>query len=152
MLGEIGADLREALGIDVVELPKPTNMFGFKNAGWKPWRTFDGTDVLVPADFNTDPEPSGEILMYPQGDRSAKPSARMPKGGFYFDSIIRQPPIDDAKLNPADNLEEFAPSVTRTSRSGRSTRPISMTTPTWLSPLASRAPHSVTSPWCPLRG
>ena len=109
MLGEIAADLRQALGIDVVHLPNPTNMFGYENAGWKPWRTFDGTDVLVPADFNTDPEPDGSILMYPQGDRSAKPSAKMPKGGYYFDSIIRQPPIDDAKLNPADNLEEFQP-------------------------------------------
>ena len=55
------------------------------------------------------PEPNGDILMYPQGDRSAKPSARMPKGGYYFDSIIRQKPIDEAKLNPADNLEEFGP-------------------------------------------
>jgi uroporphyrinogen-III decarboxylase len=109
MLGEIGADLREALGIDVVELPKPRNMFGFENAGWKRWRTFDGTDVLVPAKFNTEPEPNGDILMYPQGDRSAKPSGRMPKGGFYFDSIIRQHPIDDTKLDPADNLEDFGP-------------------------------------------
>ena len=47
--------------------------------------------------------------MYPQGDRSVPPSARMPKGGYYFDSIIRQKPIDDAKLDPADNLEEFGP-------------------------------------------
>jgi len=109
MLGEIAADLRAALGIDVVNLPNPKNMFGFENAGWKPWRTFDGTDVLVPAQFNTDPEPGGDILMYPEGDRSAAPSARMPKGGFYFDSIIRQKPIDDAKLDPADNLEEFQP-------------------------------------------
>jgi len=109
MLGEIAADLRQALGIDVVHLANPKNMFGFENAGWKPWRTFDGTDVLVPAEFNTDPEPNGDILMYPEGDRSARPSARMPKGGFYFDSIIRQPPIDDAKLDPADNLEEFQP-------------------------------------------
>ncbi len=109
MLGEIAADLRQALGIDVVYLPNLTNMFGYENAGWKPWRTFDGTEVLVPADFNTDPEPDGSILMYPQGDRSAKPSAKMPNGGYYFDSIIRQPPIDDAKLNPADNLEEFQP-------------------------------------------
>jgi hypothetical protein len=109
MLGEIAADLRQTLGIDVVHLPNPTNMFGFKNAGWKPWRTFDGTEVLVPADFNTDPEPDGSILMYPEGDRSAKPSAKMPKGGYYFDSIIRQPPIDDARLDPADNLEEFQP-------------------------------------------
>jgi len=109
MLGEVAADLRTALGIDVVALPSPRNMFGFENAGWKKWRTFDGTDCLVPAKFNTKPEPSGDILMYPQGDKSAQPSARMPKGGYYFDSIIRQKPIDDAKLDPADNLEEFQP-------------------------------------------
>jgi len=109
MLGAIGADLRAALGIDVVNLPNPKNMFGFENADWKPWRTFDGTDVLVPAKFNTEPEPSGDILMYPEGDKSAPASARMPKGGFYFDSIIRQKPIDDAKLDPADNAEEFQP-------------------------------------------
>jgi hypothetical protein len=109
MLGEVAADLRQALGIDVVHLPNFTNMFGYPNAGWKPWTTFDGTEVLVPSDFNTDPSPDGSILMYPQGDRSAKPSAKMPKGGYYFDSIIRQPPIDDAKLKPADNLEEFQP-------------------------------------------
>ena len=109
MLAEVDADLRRALGIDVVHLANLRNMFGFENADWKPWRTFDGTDVLVPALFNTDPEPNGDILMYPEGDRSAKPSAKMPKGGYYFDSIIRQRPIDDAKLDPADNLEEFGP-------------------------------------------
>jgi len=109
MLGEVAADLLEALGIDVVNLPAPKNFFGFENADWKRWRTFDGTDVLVPGKFNTEPEPDGDILMYPQGDRSAPASARMPKGGFYFDSIIRQKPINDGKLNPADNLEEFGP-------------------------------------------
>jgi hypothetical protein len=31
----------------------------------------------------------------------------MPRGGWYFDGIIRQPPIDDATLNVEDNLEEF---------------------------------------------
>jgi uroporphyrinogen-III decarboxylase len=33
----------------------------------------------------------------------------MPKNGFYFDSIIRQDPLDEAQLDPADNLEEFGP-------------------------------------------
>ena len=107
MLGEVADDLRGALGIDVVNLPGPRNMFGFKNTNWKPWRTFDGTNVLVPGKFNTEPEPDGDILMYPQGDKSAVASARMPKGGFYFDSIIRQRPIEESKLSPADNLEEF---------------------------------------------
>ncbi len=107
MLGEIGPDLMEALGVDVVGLPPPTSMFGFPYEGWKPWTTFDGTPVLVPESFNTEPEPNGDILMYPQGDRSAPPSGRMPQGGWYFDAIARQPPIDDEKLNVNDNLEEF---------------------------------------------
>ena len=109
MLGEIKPDLWEALGIDVVGLGKPTTMFGFKNEGWKPWTTFEGTPVLVPEAFNTEPDAHGDILMYPEGDESAPPSGRMPKGGFYFDTIVRQPPFDDKTLNVEDNLEEFGP-------------------------------------------
>jgi uroporphyrinogen-III decarboxylase len=108
MLGEVDADLREVLGLDVVNLPSPKNMFGFENTDWKPWRTFDGTNVLVPGKFNTDPEQNGDILMYPEGDKTVPASAKMPQGGFYFDSIKRQKPIDDAKLNPVDNLEDFS--------------------------------------------
>lgn len=107
MLGEVAADLLKALEIDVVRLPAIGNHFGFAQTDWKPWRTFDGTNVLVPGKFNTEPEPDGSIVQYPQGDRSQSPSARMPKGGFYFDAIIRQKPINEAKLNPKDNLEEF---------------------------------------------
>mgnify|MGYP000973475344 CR=1 FL=1 len=109
MLGEIGPDLIDALGVDVLPLGSPRTLFGFRNENWKPWVLFDGTPVLVPEGFNTEPEPNGDILMYPEGDRTVPPSGRMPAGGFYFDSIIRQPPIDDEHLDPADNLEEFGP-------------------------------------------
>jgi hypothetical protein len=109
MLGEIGGDLVDALGVDVVGFGKRETFFGFRNEGWKEWRLFDGTPVLVPDRFNTVPEANGDILLYPEGDRVAPPSGRMPKGGFYFDSIVRQPPIDEARLDPADNLEEFQP-------------------------------------------
>ncbi len=109
MLGEIAANLRHIIEVDVINLPGPKNFFGFENKDWKPWRTFDGTNVLVPGLFNTDPEPDGSILMYPQSDRSALASAKMPNGGFYFDAIIRQETIDDNKLNPENNLEEFQP-------------------------------------------
>lgn len=109
MLGEIKPDLMEALGVDVAPLEGPSTFFGYKREGWKPWTLFDGTPVLVPEGFNTEPEPDGSILMYPEGDKSAPPSGRMPKGGFYFDSIIRQPPIDEENLNVEDNLEEFGP-------------------------------------------
>jgi hypothetical protein len=109
MLGEIKPDLLDALGVDVVGLIAPKGFFGFKNENWKPWTFFDGTPLLVPKAFNTDPEPNGDILMYPEGDHSAPPSARLPNGGFYFDTLIRQPPIEEDKLDPADNLEEFGP-------------------------------------------
>jgi hypothetical protein len=109
MLGEIKPDLMHAFGIDVVGLGKPATMFGFKNEGWKPWTTFAGTPVLVAAGFNTDPDENGDILLYPEGDRSVPPSGRMPKGGFYFDSIPRQLPLDENNLKLEDNLEEFGP-------------------------------------------
>jgi len=109
MLGEIGPDLIEALGVDVVPLGGQQTLFGFKNEGWQPWTLFDGTPVLVPEAFNTEPEPNGDILMYPEGDRSVPPSGRMPHGGYYFDTIIRQEPIVESRLDPKDNLEEFGP-------------------------------------------
>lgn len=109
MLGEIKDDLREALGVDCVGFGGLSNFLGFRNEGWKPWITFDGTPVLVPEAFNTEPDENGAILQYPQGDRSAQPSAKMPKNGFYFDSIVRQNPIDDDHLTVEDNLEEFQP-------------------------------------------
>lgn len=109
ILGEIKPDLMEALGVDVVPLPSPRGFFGFENKNWKEWKLFDGTPVLVPDAFNTDPSPDGSILIYPEGDKSVPASARMPKDGYYFDAIIRQPPIDEAKLNPEDNMEEFGP-------------------------------------------
>ncbi len=107
MLGEIAQDLVEALGVDVVGLNSPTTMFGFKNEGWKRWNLSDGTPVLVPAGFNTTSDAEGNILMYPQGDKSAPPSGRMPKNGFYFDAVDRQQPIDWNNLNVLDNIEEF---------------------------------------------
>ena len=107
MLGEIKPDLQEALGIDTAVILSTGTLFGFKLEGWKEWTTFSGTPVLVPAGFNTVPEPNGDLLLYPGGDSSALPSGRMPKGGFYFDSIVRQPPLNDRELKVEDNLEEF---------------------------------------------
>ena len=109
MLGEIKPDLMEELGADVVCLTGARNLFGYKNEGWKPWTFFEGIPMLVPGDFNTEPEPNGDVLMFPEGDRSAPPSGRMPKGGFFFDTIVRQPPLDESKLKVEDNLQEFGP-------------------------------------------
>lgn len=112
MLGEIAPDLVDALGVDVLPLGSPRTLFGFRNEGWKPWRAFDGTPVLVPAGFNTDVAPNGDLLLYPEGDRSVPASGRMPRDGWYVDAIVRQPPLDEDTLRVEDNLEEFGPIAT----------------------------------------
>jgi hypothetical protein len=109
MLGEIAPDLLAALGVDVVGLWPRGNLFGFHNECWKPWTLFDGTPVLVPGAFNTDPEPDGSILMYPEGDHSTPPSGKMPQGGFYFDSLPRPTLPEGYPLDVNENLEEFGP-------------------------------------------
>ncbi len=65
--------------------------------------------MLVPEKFNTTVDINGDILIYPEGDTTVPASGRMPNGGFFFDNIVRQDPIDEEKLNPEDNLEEFGP-------------------------------------------
>jgi hypothetical protein len=60
-------------------------------------------------DFNTVYEPNGELRQWPENDRSVPPSAVMPAGGHFFDAIVRQEPIDESRLDPADNAEEFTP-------------------------------------------
>jgi len=109
MLGEIAPDLQDALDVDAVALCGPNSTFGFPLSDWKPWTAFDGTPVLVPGKFNTDPEPNGDILLYPEGDKTAPASGRMPKGGFYFDVISRQQPFEEESLKVEDNLVEYAP-------------------------------------------
>ncbi|NOY61511.1 MAG: methyltransferase [Calditrichaeota bacterium] len=109
LLGLIEEDLQQAIGIDVEGATGPKTMFGFRNENWRSWRLDSGLEVLVSEHFKTTKDENGNTLLFPKGDTSAPPSARMPKGGFFFDTIIRQEPIDEDKLDPEDNLEEFTP-------------------------------------------
>lgn len=109
MLGEIEDDLKDALGVDIVALPATSTLFGFKNERWKEFKAPWGQIMLVAERFNTTQDTNGDLFLYPQGDTSVPPSGHMPANGFFFDSIIRQDPIDDNQLNPEDNLEEFQP-------------------------------------------
>ncbi|MBR9999651.1 MAG: hypothetical protein KFF73_11805 [Cyclobacteriaceae bacterium] len=109
MLGDVESDLREILGIDVIGLSPRKNMFGIQNCGnLKELRTFWGQVVLVPGDFNTSHDEEGNLLIHPEGDLQVAPSAKMPKASYFFDAIIRQDPVNEEKLDPVDNLEEFS--------------------------------------------
>ena len=111
MLGFVDDDLQEAMGLDVDGFFRRKTLFGFSTGNWKEWRTPQGLEVLVPGGFETTVNSEGYILIYPEGDRSVAPSGRMPRDGYFFDTIVRQEPIDDDHLNPEDNLEEFSPAT-----------------------------------------
>jgi hypothetical protein len=109
MLGLIEEDLKQVLGIDVEGVYTPETMFGYRNENWRSWKMDIGLEVLVPEGFKITKQPNGDTLVYPKGDLSVPPSGRMPRDGYFFDSIIRQKLIDEESLNPEDNLEEFTP-------------------------------------------
>ncbi len=111
MLGLMEADLLEALDVDTTVSKVATTHFGFLVDGerWKEWRTPWGQEVLIPAGMEVETLPDGDVVLFPQGDRSARPSAKMPSSSFFFDAIMRQGEYDEENPDPVDNTEEFQP-------------------------------------------
>ena len=108
MLGLIDEDLKCAMGIDAEGVFSRTNMFGIPQTDFVEWRQDNGDIVLAPRGMNIREDAHGHHYVYPSGDTSVAPSAKMPKNGFYFDAVSRQEPFDDIdELDPNDNLEEF---------------------------------------------
>jgi hypothetical protein len=107
MLGEIENDLAELLHLDVTGILARNTLFGFPNENWKEFTTHWGQLLLVPGAFNTVTDPNGDLVIFPEGDESIAPSGKMPKAGYFFDSIIRQDLIVEENLNPEDNIEEY---------------------------------------------
>jgi hypothetical protein len=107
MLGLVEEDLLDAMGVDTVGVFPRKTMFGFPAENWKAW-SYRGLDVLVPERFVVREEADGALLIFPEGDATAPPSGRMPSGSTFFDAIVRQPPIDEERLDPEENCEEFS--------------------------------------------
>jgi len=97
MLAEPDEAFREHFGIDTIGLHPPRNMFGVPNmnAGHSDFELQDGSIVKMAEGMEFDRLPSGDVLTYPCGDRSCKPSGRMVAGTGFFDAIIRQDPDFD---------------------------------------------------------
>ncbi len=106
MLAEVEEPVKKALGVDTCGIQLPTTVFGYRNENWKKFTLFDGTEVEISGHFEYDVLPNGDIVQYPKGDRSAPPSGRMPKDGYYFDTIVRQEPIVEEELDPKEWAEQ----------------------------------------------
>ena len=87
MLGEVELDLVERLQLDCLPVEPPALTMGLRRENWKPWRLMDGTQVLMPGQFDVAVSPGGDWLFSPGGDNTQPPVCRMPRGGYYFDTI-----------------------------------------------------------------
>ena len=108
MAGIVDDDLAAAIGVDVVGVCGPGTLFGVPRRDWKPWRTMQGQEVLVPGGFEVTPDGKGGYYAHPGGDTSLPPSGHIPADGYYFDAVIRAKPIDEDAMDPRDNVEEYA--------------------------------------------
>lgn len=117
LLGKVDEDLLHRLGADVVPLWNPVTLMGTSNRLTQAWQMPDGTPAFMADDFAYDVLPDGSTVAYPQGDRSAAPSMRIPRGGFFFDNIDRSPDYDEDELTPredyADNYGKASPETCR---------------------------------------
>jgi hypothetical protein len=110
MLGTVDEDVRSALGVDTVGLWRRKNNMGVLNENWKQWTMpSDNTPVEMAGGFAWDELDNGDIVAYPQGDKSVPPSLIMSKNAPFFSGIHRAPPIDEDDLDAVrDYGEQFA--------------------------------------------
>jgi hypothetical protein len=106
MLAEVEDEVKKVLRVDTYGIQLPVTIFGYRNEDWKTFQMIDGTEVLISGRFEYDMLENGDLVQYPKGDRSAPPSGKMPKDGFYFDTIVRQEPIEESRLDPKEWVEQ----------------------------------------------
>ncbi len=106
MLGEIEMDMLERFELDVLPVDNLGLRTGSRAKGYRPFELFDGTEILVPDDFDVELSEDGANWLLHHGtgaDREAY--MHMPVDGFYFDTIgygewnpdFTPPPIDTVR-------------------------------------------------------
>ena len=107
MLGEIDAELAEKIGVDCIGIGGPKDIFDLDTTRMHEQTTPWGQRVLVPEAMDLTPDMRGDVYVYAGGDQNYPPSAVMPKGCYFINAIDRQQPIEEDRLDPEDNVEEF---------------------------------------------
>ena len=107
MLGEIDEELKQIMHLDCEHVFGSYDMLGNDNSRLHTQRTPWGQEVLIAQGIDLTPDRNNDIWLYPQGDRSAAPSAVLSDGCYFMNAIERCGEIDDSQMNPEDNLEEY---------------------------------------------
>lgn len=110
MLAWVEQPIVEALGIDVLPVPRLVQDFGLRMDAWVPWQLGeDGTPVQMPGGFDPIEEEDGTLTLYLDGEPVAKKVPSSP----YFDRLLDLrmsydlPPLESIHL-PLLSDEELA--------------------------------------------
>jgi uroporphyrinogen decarboxylase len=117
MLARVGEPIRKRLRGDVISLENPSMRWGLHNKDWKKWRTFKGSEVLMPGDFNPVIDEKGALVLK---DNNGMPISSMAKDTLYFEfacgtamskEIVKMDPDkwkDSIALYTDEELEQIA--------------------------------------------
>lgn len=98
MLAEIDDDVLRRFRSDTLPLAGATGSFGMRREGWKPFPLADGSTCLVPGGFSPRQDPNGDFVLEQHG----RDIARLPKGGYYFDSLGTAPGAASVEIEAFD--------------------------------------------------
>ena len=100
MLAWVEQPVVQALGADVLPVPRLVQDFGMRIDAWRPWRLDDGTPVQMPANFAPVREPDGSLCIYLDGELVGKKAPSSP----YFDRMVEMkvydplPPVETWRM------------------------------------------------------
>jgi uroporphyrinogen decarboxylase len=100
MMAWVELPVVEALGVDVLAVPKLVQSYGTRIDAWRTWHLPDGTPVQVPGNFTPVTEADGSLGLYLNGELVAKKAPTSP----YFDRMIEfkvyepLPPVESFPL------------------------------------------------------
>jgi uroporphyrinogen decarboxylase len=109
MLAWVEQPVVQALGADVLPVPRLVQDFGMRIDAWRPWRLDDGTPVQMPANFAPVREPDGSLCIYLDGELVGKKAPSSP----YFDRMVEMkvydplPPVETWRM-PLFSDEDLA--------------------------------------------
>ena len=109
MLAWVEQPVVEALGADILPVPRLIQDFGMRVDAWRPWRLDDGTPVQMPGNFDPQTDADGSLCIYQDGELVGK---KVPSSA-YFDRMVEfkvydpLPPVGSFKM-PAFTDEDLA--------------------------------------------
>ena len=99
-LAEPEKEILELFHIDVIDLKRSLEPCGPDGGRWKKWQLPDGTPCEIPEWFNPEPDGAGGWVVR---DSKGRIIMRMPKGGYYFDTVYH--PLE--KVRRKADIEEY---------------------------------------------